>query len=162
MKHIFFIFILINLAGCGSDAAQLNMISELPIYQGAYGIDKRKLGRDTNQQLSYNVNEAYPSTEVLSLYDQHFAKHGWEKCTGNMEKWQAFVDATGGQDRLVHQIAHYFTSADEDKLSSVFLRYDSSWSEGKKDPDSDIQSVFVLIQRGIDLQEELKRLSIIC
>jgi len=162
MKHIILLAVVVILTGCTGNAASLDMVSVLPVYPGAYDVDRRKLGRETNQQLSYKVEKAYPSTEVLDFYDQYLVEQGWNKCTGDIEEWQSFIDATENQDRLVHQITHYFIKESENKLGIVFLRYDSSWSEGRDDPENDIQNVFILMQRVSNLQDELQRLSITC
>lgn len=162
MRHLFLLAVAVVLTGCTSNAASLDMISVLPVYPGAYDVDRRKLGRETNQQLSYKVEKVYPSTEVLDFYDQYLVEQGWKKCTGDIEEWQSFIDASESQDRLVHQIAHYFIKEGESKLGTVFLRYDSSWSEGSKNPEDDIQNVFILMQRVSGLQGELQRLSIKC
>ena len=88
MTHIFFSVIVITMAGCISRDASLDMINMLPAYQGAYDVDKRKLGRGSNQQLSFRVKAAYPSTKALGFYDKYFIESGWKKCTGDIEEWQ--------------------------------------------------------------------------
>jgi len=166
MKILFRVFLLaivIVMAGCISraDSGSLDMVDALPVYQGAYDIDKRKLGRESNQQLSFRVTETYPSNEVLNFYDKYFSGVGWKKCTGNIERWQSFVDAANGPEQLVHQIARYFVKEDERRLSTVFIQYRSE-SKGKAEPDNDVQNVFILMQKDIDLEKTLQSLSIDC
>lgn len=162
LTHIFFSVIVIALVGCNSSTASLDMVNVLPVYREAFNIDKRGLGGESNQQLSYQINKAYPSIEVLALYDEYFIEHGWKKCTGNIEKWQSFIDAANGSEQLVHQLAHYFVKEGERKISTVFIQYRSDLSEVKTGPDSEIQNIFILVQRGIDIKKELQRLSISC
>ena len=162
LTHIFFSVIVLAMAGYVSGATSLDMVDMLPVYHGAYDINKRKLGHGSNQQLSFRTKAAYPSIKVLDFYDKYFIDSGWKKCRGNIEEWQSFVDAANGPDQLVHQIAHYFVKEDERKLSMVFILYRSDWSKGKTEPDSDMQNVFILMQKDIDLQEAFQRLSISC
>jgi hypothetical protein len=150
------------LAGCTSEASSLDMVDLLPAYRGAYDVDKRKLNTESNQQLFYNLKKPYPSVDALNYYDQYFMEHGWIKCSGNMETWNSFVDATQKQEQLIHQIAHYWIKKPENKLSIVFLRYKSETVSAHV-PDNSIQNVFILMQRDINnLEAELSRLSVDC
>lgn len=158
----FFLLAAVALSSCTSNTASFGMVNVLPVYPGAYDVDRRELGRETNQQLSYKIEKAYPSTDVLVFYTEYLMEKGWKKCTGNIEEWQSFVDASGSRDRLIHQIAHYYIKEDEDKLGTIFLRYESIRSKGSNKPKDDIQNVFILMQRLPDLNRELERLSITC
>ncbi len=145
-----------------SEASSLDMVDPLPMYKGAYEVDKRKLNTKSNQQLFYKLNKPYPSIDALNYYDQYFMEHGWIKCSGNMETWQSFLDATLEQEQLIHQIAHYWIQKPENKLSMVYLSYNSEKTLSTHVPDNDIQNVLILMQRDINLGTQLSHLSLDC
>jgi predicted transposase YbfD/YdcC len=150
------------LSSCTNKTSSLDMVDLLPAYRGAYDIDKRIIERESNQQLFYRLKKSYPSVDVLNYYDQYFMEQGWIKCSGNMETWESFVDATQRQKQLIHQIARYWIKKPENKLSMVYLRYNSETVSAHV-PDNSIQNVFILMQRDIDnLETELSRLSLDC
>ena len=88
IKYILLLIVVYSLGGCTSEASSLDMVDTLPMYKGAYDVDKRKLDTESNQQLLYRLNKSYPSVDVLNFYDQYFMEHGWIKCSGNMETWK--------------------------------------------------------------------------
>ena len=163
IKYILLLTVVCSLGGCTSEASSLDMVDHLPIYRGAYDVDKRELGTESYQQLFYNLKKPYPSVDALNYYDQYFMEHGWIKCSGNMETWDSFVDATQKQEQLIHQIGHYWIKKPENKLSMVYLRYKSEKTVSAHVPDNSIQNVFILMQRDINnLETELSRLSVDC
>ena len=120
------------------------------------------LNTKSNQQRFYKLNKPYPSIDALNYYDQYFMEHGWIKCSGNMETWQSFLDATLEQEQLIHQIAHYWIQKPENKLSMVYLSYNSEKTLSTHVPDNDIQNVLILMQRDINLGTQLSHLSLDC
>ena len=155
--------LVVVLVACNSSATQLDMVNDLPLYKGAYDVDKRTIGTGANQQLSYKIQDEYPSRKVLDFYANHLENQGWVKCTGTMESWSAFVDAAHSEDLLVHHTTYYWVKRSVDRLAIVFLRYNSKWPNKSKIPDNKIQNVFVLMQKEIsDLRSELSRLSVKC
>jgi hypothetical protein len=162
IKYILLLTAVYSLGGCTSEASSLDMVDPLPMYKGAYEVDKRQLDTESNQQLFYRLNKPYPSIDVLNYYDQYFMEHGWIKCIGNMETWQSFLDATQKQEQRIHQIARYWIKKPENKLSMVALRYNSEKTAKAQVPDNSIQNVFILMQRDINLETQLSHLSLDC
>lgn len=160
---LFFLFAFLLSTAFGSKADRLSMIDELPILVGAYEVDKRNIGLQTNQQLFYKLKDVYPSRQALEHYDKYFTDNGWKRCIGTMEEWSSFVDAAQDDELLVHHITHYWINESDKQLAMAFLRYDSKWSKENDVPDNDVQNVFVLMQRDIDdLSMALSRLSVKC
>jgi len=162
IKYILLLAVVYSLGGSSSEASSLDMVDHLPIYKEAYNIDKRSLDTVSNQQIIFNIKKPYPSVDVLNYYDQYFMKHGWIKCSGYMEDWQSFLDATLKPEQLIHQIAHYWIKKPENKLSMVYLRYNSENSLSAHVPDNNIQGVIILMQRDINLETQLSHLSLDC
>ena len=79
-----------------------------------------------------------------------------------VEIWQSFLDATLEQEQLIHQIAHYWIQKPENKLSMVYLSYNSEKTLSTHVPDNDIQNVLILMQRDINLGTQLSHLSLDC
>ena len=163
VKYILLLTVVCSLGGCTSEASSLDMVDPLPTYKGAYDVDKRKLITESSQQLSYRLNKSYPSVDALNYYDQYFMEHGWVKCSGNMETWQSFFDATLKPEQLIHQTAHYWIKKPENKLGMVYLRYKSEKTVSGHVPDNSIQDVFILMQRdNNNLKTGLVRLPLNC
>ncbi|MBL4606616.1 MAG: hypothetical protein JKY01_02160 [Pseudomonadales bacterium] len=156
---ILFIFTI----ACSSNANQTDMVDELPLIESADDVDKRNIESENYQQLSYKVNVKYPSSDALGLYKNYFLDDEWIKCVGGIEEWSSFIDAaTGDEELLVHHVANYWIKESEKKLATVFLKYYSNWPKQNRLPDNDIQNVFVLIHRDIDVRDQAKYLSLSC
>ena len=162
-RYTIFSLIVFSLYGCTASTSALDMVEALPVYDGGYDIDKRKLGSESYQQLFYRLNEAYPSINVLNYYKEYFLKYNWRECKNNTNEWESFIDATITPGRSVHQVIHYWIKKNESKLGIISLRYYSESRKSKSIPDNNVQNVFVLMQRGLDnLENELSRLSLDC
>ncbi len=160
--NLLFSFVFLS-AACGSKADQLVMIDELPVFSGAYEVDKRAIGSQSNQQLFYKLKDTYPSRQALDNYDEYFTGNGWKRCIGTMEEWSSFIDVAQDDEFLVHHITHYWINESDGQLAIAFLRYNSKWPKENDVPDNDAQNVFVLMQKDIDdLNVELSRLSVKC
>lgn len=164
MRVIFCCFLLaigLFTTGCITGSGPLDMVDSLPVYNGAYDIDKRKLGQKSDQQLWFRVTEAYPSNEVLVFYGNYLSKTGWARCAGSIDGWHSFVDATDGADQRIHQAVQYFLKEDGRKLAVVLVQYRSEPNR-HSEPDNDVQNVTILMKKNVDLKGALEYLSIDC
>ena len=149
-------------SGCSAATANHNLLDMFAIPEKAYDTKKLNVSGKDNQQLFFRIVKPYPSTELLIQYGQPLERAGWTKCVGKMEAWDFHEDRSSNDQFLVHQIANYWINEKEKKLAVILIRYYSKQLKEDQKPDNDIQSVAVLVQRGLDLRQEIAALSLSC
>lgn len=69
---------------------------DIPVYSGAYEIERKPGIPILYKKISYKVKVDYPSKEVLSFYNDLFAKEGWEYTDkgGVKREWVNYMDSS--------------------------------------------------------------------
>jgi len=158
--RIIFGLFLIECTGCvnGTD-----MVDILPVHKDSYDIDKRIVGTKNNQQLFFRLNNEYPSHDVVNYYNKYFKEQSWKKCINKNSEWDSYVDTTVNPERVIHQLIRFWVKIDENKMSTLTIRYYSILGKKSAHPDNSTQNVFILIQNNLDdLMNKLPTPSINC
>ncbi len=143
--------------------SDLSASLDIPVYEGAHEVKKRKLEYGEAVQLTYKLTSPKTDEAPMQFYRDYFLALGWKECTQGEGAWQTFQDATGATDYTIRQLLHYFVNFEAGDMATVALRY-RRLTETRKSPDKEeeIQRVIIIIQHGINVEREASRLSLEC
>ena len=134
-----------------------------PLYPVAKDVKTIPLAEGTARanELYFKVEVPYPSTRVLDYYSKQITDP-WLSCTSNSEDWQKFGDVSGKTPRYIHYIRRYWVDFNKKRLLLLALRYYSKGSEGRENPDNNIQNVYLTEYEENDLPQAIAMLKIKC
>ncbi|SRR6266581_1027061 len=141
----------------------LYLLQQLPLPEGAYGVEKVQVGSSRkNQQLLFNLKRSYPTADAVSLYSTYFAREGWIRCRSPGDQWNWFLDKTSRSDRVVHRITGFWMRPDRRAIALVAGQYFSAATATSGQPDNAVQVWTVLMQDDVTGLDEAKRLLYDC
>ncbi len=127
----------------------LYLLQQLPLPEGAYGVEKVQVGSSRkNQQLLFNLKRSYPTADAVSLYSTYFAREGWIRCRSPGE--------------VVHRITGFWMRPDRRAIALVAGQYFSAATATSGQPDNAVQVWTVLMQDDVTGLDEAKRLLYDC
>jgi hypothetical protein len=148
--------------GCSDQPGPLELIDHYPIPNEARDVKKLKLHSENNQQIFFRVDKAYPSTEIIDYYSEFMKTEGWQKCKSGLDDWQSYLDGTSKEVTYNYEIANFWIKRKEEKLAMLVIKYDSRNLENNKVPDNNVQHISLLVQKDLNLEDEMSRMSINC
>jgi hypothetical protein len=112
-------------------------------------------------QTSYVVEAKYPDAFVAQFYLSN-VKAPWSQCFAEIPKWDSFGDVSNGNNRYVHQILMHWINRKERKLLLVAMRYYSTGSETRCEPENSSQYVAVAEYPEQDIEQAIELLKLKC
>lgn len=164
--RLLFVFVVLGVSvSCSQESAELELLKDLPIPEGAKDVRKIQVGASpSNQQLFFQVERKYPAKDVFDLYNGHFSQNKWIACKAGLgwkDGWDSFVDESTKPSQRVHRITSFWIRPDHRAHAFVSGMYYSAASAAAA-PDNSIQRWIILVQKDVDASAEAKRLSFQC
>jgi hypothetical protein len=139
--------------------AEASEFEVLPVFPGAIDVREHSLSAINSHQVSYQLKASYPNEDALEFYKNSLSEK-WVLCNG--KGWQSFGDISGKKPIFIHQLLAYWANREKGSLIMLALMYESSGSEYRQIPESDIQKVLVIEYKSESLGEEISRLGLEC
>ncbi len=145
------------LAGCTSEK---HSWTDFAIYDKAKDIDKFTFPSGSANQVFYKVKSEYPDQAVLDFYKKTISAP-WVECAESTN-WDSFEDTSGNEPLFIHQILHRWVNKEKYRLLLLAIKYRSQGSVSRKQPDNNIQNVYLVEYYEPNIDEVLSTLGITC
>lgn len=117
-------------------------------------------GSDT-VQAAFRIKSQYPASMVVAHYTKGVSVE-WARCLSRTQAWEAYIDKSEGQPRLVHQVIRYWVNHEQKKMLSIIVRHYSKGGDLRCEPDDNVQHAVVVVSRSPDLSKEISLLFLAC
>jgi len=109
---------------------------EIPVFSGAYDVNKGINSSTETTHLSFKVKASFPASEVISFYDDYFASKGLEQFSGDNygdRKWNSYIySSRQGEPKIDQWIGTWIDKSKKVRIVLSF-RYMRSKDESRHD-----------------------------
>jgi len=113
-------------------------------------------------EIYFSIREPYPFEGAYEHYRKTLGRD-WVECTFSHETgWTSFGDGATDPPTYVHRFARFWANRSQSRIITLLLQYRSEDLDSSSAPDNDLQQVILLESPVVDMDAELKRMSIQC
>jgi len=135
------------------------MFSGVDLVQSITVPERARDVKRLRHQLSFDLEETFPSCSVLDYYDDYLRSRGWTRCESAADDWSAFFDKP--RNERIHRIGRYWVKRDDNQLATLLAEY-ASPGDNDDPPTSKMQTVTLIIGESLFLEHEIEDLNLKC